>query len=92
MLSGRYGPYVKHGDVNATLPKAKDPAQLTMDDAILLIAERVAKGPSKPKRGAKAKPKAEKAEGAAEKKPAKSKAPSKKSAPKSKGKTDRDAA
>ena len=46
VLSGRYGPYVKHGDVNATLPRAKDPAALTMDEAVQLIAERVAKGPS----------------------------------------------
>ncbi|RTL71539.1 MAG: type I DNA topoisomerase [Hyphomicrobiales bacterium] len=96
VLSGKYGPYVKHGDTNATLPKSKDPAQLTMDEAVQLIAERVAKGPSKPKRGAKAKPKKE-AKAAADgddAKPAKAKAKSgaKKSAPKSKGKTDRDAA
>ena len=49
VLSGRYGPYVKHGDVNATLPKSKDPAALTVEEAVELIAERVAKGPSKPK-------------------------------------------
>jgi DNA topoisomerase-1 len=62
VLSGRYGPYVKHGDVNATLPKSKDPANLTMEEAVELIAERAAKGPSKPKgrRGKTAK--AEKAE------------------------------
>jgi DNA topoisomerase-1 len=58
VLSGRYGPYVKHGDTNATLPRGKDPAALTVDEAVQLIAERVAKGPSKPKRGARsAKPK-----------------------------------
>ena len=45
VLSGRYGPYVKHGDVNATLPRGKDPAALTMDEAVQLIAERIAKGP-----------------------------------------------
>ncbi len=57
VLSGRYGPYVKHGDVNATLPRSKDPANLTMDEAVELIAERAAKGPSKPKgrRGSSAK-------------------------------------
>ena len=49
VLSGRYGPYVKHGDVNATLPRSKDPAALNMNEAIALIAERIAKGPSKPK-------------------------------------------
>jgi len=49
VLSGRYGPYVKHGDVNATLPRAKDPAALTLAEAVELIAERVAKGPSKPR-------------------------------------------
>jgi hypothetical protein len=49
VLSGRYGPYVKHGDVNATLPRGKEPTTLTMDEAVQLIAERVAKGPSKAK-------------------------------------------
>ena len=51
VLSGRYGPYVKHGDVNATLPRGKDPAALTVEEAVQLIAERVAKGPAKPRRG-----------------------------------------
>jgi DNA topoisomerase-1 len=59
VLSGKYGPYVKHGDVNATLPRAKEPAALSMDEAVLLIAERAAKGPSKSKRRG-AKPKADK--------------------------------
>ena len=49
ILSGRYGPYVKHGDVNATLPGGKQPEALTVDEAVQLIAERVAKGPSKAK-------------------------------------------
>ena len=53
VLSGRYGPYVKHGDVNATLPRGKEPAALTMDEAVQLIAERAAKGPSKPRAGAR---------------------------------------
>ena len=53
VLSGRYGPYVKHGEVNATLPRAKDPAALSLEEAVELIAERIAKGPSKPKRRGK---------------------------------------
>jgi len=50
VLSGRYGPYVKHGSVNATIPKGKDPATLTVAEAVDLIAERAAKGPSKKKK------------------------------------------
>ena len=49
VLSGRYGPYVKHEGVNATLPRGKEPTALTIDEAVLLIAERAAKGPSKGK-------------------------------------------
>jgi DNA topoisomerase-1 len=49
VLSGRYGPYVKHGDVNATLPRSKQPEALTVDEAVQLIAERAAKGPTKGK-------------------------------------------
>jgi DNA topoisomerase-1 len=40
VMAGRYGPYVKHGAVNATLPKGKDPATLTMDEAVPLLAAR----------------------------------------------------
>jgi DNA topoisomerase-1 len=82
VLSGRYGPYVKHGDVNATLPSAKEPAALTMDEAVQLIAERAAKGPSKSKRRS-AKPKAEKpAKPAKAEKPAKAAVAAAKSKPK----------
>jgi DNA topoisomerase-1 len=72
VLSGRYGPYVKHGDVNATLPRGKEPAELTMDEAVLLIAERSAKGPSR-KKGKTAKAAKAKPEAVTEKKPAKAK-------------------
>ncbi|MCB1452132.1 MAG: type I DNA topoisomerase [Rhizobiaceae bacterium] len=54
---GRYGPYVNWGKVNATLPKGKDPAAVTMPEALELIAAKAAKGGKKPARG-KAKPKA----------------------------------
>jgi DNA topoisomerase I len=52
VLDGRYGPYVKHGKVNATLPKDLPPADVTLDQALALLAEKAAKGPAK--RGRKA--------------------------------------
>jgi DNA topoisomerase-1 len=51
---GRYGPYVKHGKVNATIPRGRNPEELTLAQAVELIAERAAKGPGKkPARAAK---------------------------------------
>ena len=49
VYSGRYGPYVKHGDVNATLPKDVAPETVTLEQALALITERAAKGPAKKK-------------------------------------------
>lgn len=48
--SGKYGNYVKHGKVNATIPKDMKPEDVTLEKAIELIAERAAKGPAKSKR------------------------------------------
>jgi DNA topoisomerase-1 len=56
---GRYGPYVNHGKVNATLPKGMDPQTVTAEIAVALLAERAAKSPTKPTRAAAA-PKARK--------------------------------
>ena len=47
VLSGRYGPYVKHGKVNATLPKDIEPEQTTLEQAVELIAARSTKGSGK---------------------------------------------
>ena len=47
--SGRYGPYVTDGETNATLRQTDDPATVTLDRAVELLAEKRAKGPS-PKR------------------------------------------
>ncbi len=73
---GRYGPYVNHGKVNATLPKGTDPVTLAMDAAVVLLAERAAKDgvSTKPARGAKTKTAAKPKAAAAPKAPAKPKA------------------
>ena len=44
---GRYGPYVKHGKVNATLPKDITPDTVTLDQAIGLIQAKAAKPSTK---------------------------------------------
>ena len=54
LWEGRYGPYVKHGDVNASLPKGVSPDAFTLDAAVPLLAERAASGkPARGRRGAK---------------------------------------
>lgn len=50
VLPGRFGPYVTDGTTNATIPKGKDPAKLTAEEALELIQKKAAAGPS-PKRG-----------------------------------------
>ncbi len=44
---GRYGPYVSHGKVNATLPKEMTPDTITLDEALALLAAKIEKGPAK---------------------------------------------
>ena len=43
VMDGRYGPYVKWEKVNATIPKGTEPADVTMEMAVELIAEKAAK-------------------------------------------------
>jgi DNA topoisomerase-1 len=47
VLDGRFGPYVKYDKVNATVPKDENPAELTLERGLELIAARIAKGPAK---------------------------------------------
>ncbi|MBO0344737.1 type I DNA topoisomerase [Roseibium sp. CAU 1637] len=91
VYDGRYGPYVKHGKINATLPKETDPQAVTLEQALELIAAKASKGGTKKKAAAK-KPATKKAttkkaaakDGAeaAEKKPAAKKTAAKKPAAK----------
>ncbi len=46
ICSGRYGPYVRHGKTNATLPKDTSPDEVTLEEGLELLAARVAKGPA----------------------------------------------
>ena len=47
--NGRYGPYVSHNGVNATLPSDKTPDTVTLDEAIVLLDARAAQVGSTPK-------------------------------------------
>ena len=66
---GRFGPYVNWGKVNATLPKGKDPQTVTVEEALVLIAERAAKdgGKTKAKKAPAKAAKAKSEDGAAAK-------------------------
>ena len=44
MKAGRFGSYVNHGKINATIPKGTDPAGVTLDDAVALLKARAAGG------------------------------------------------
>jgi hypothetical protein len=47
VMPGRYGPYVKWEKVNATLPKDVAPEAVTLEEALVLIAEKAGKGGKK---------------------------------------------
>jgi DNA topoisomerase I len=49
VMSGRYGPYVTDGTVNATLPKGTEPDDIDLDTAVVMLAEKAARGGSKRK-------------------------------------------
>ena len=79
--NGRYGAYVSHAGVNATLPGDIAPDQVTLAQAIELLDARAAKSGGKPSARRKAPPRA-KAAAPAAKEPKQKPAPKKKKAAK----------
>ncbi len=47
LMKGQYGPYAKHGKINATLPKGADLDTFTLEEALPLLAARAEAGPRK---------------------------------------------
>jgi DNA topoisomerase-1 len=43
VFAGRYGPYVQHAKIRATLPKSVTPEELTLEEALTLLTEKAAK-------------------------------------------------
>ncbi len=40
VMKGQYGPYIKYKSLNATIPEEKDPLELNMEEALILIEKR----------------------------------------------------
>jgi DNA topoisomerase I len=53
LYQGRYGPYVSHNGAFASLPKNADPANLALDEAVRLLAEKGGKRKAKQRKRAK---------------------------------------
>ncbi len=53
IFEGKFGPYVKHGTTNATVPKDTDISTITMEEAVTWLADKVAKGGGKKAGGRK---------------------------------------
>jgi len=41
IMKGQYGPYIKYKSLNATIPEEKDPGEITMEEALILIEKRI---------------------------------------------------
>ncbi len=50
IMKGQYGPYIKYKSLNATIPEEKDPTELTMEEALILIEKRKEYDKNKKKR------------------------------------------
>jgi DNA topoisomerase-1 len=53
VFEGKYGPYVKHGKINATIPKDRELDSVSLEEAVQLLDERAAKGGGTSRRGGK---------------------------------------
>jgi DNA topoisomerase-1 len=51
LYNGRFGPYLKHGTINANIPRGADPASITLEQAIELVDARAAAAPSTKMKG-----------------------------------------
>ncbi len=40
VYDGPYGPYIKHGKVNVSVPESKKPEEVTLDEAVALLTEK----------------------------------------------------
>ena len=40
VMKGKFGPYIKYKSINATIPEEKDPTEITMEEALILIEKR----------------------------------------------------
>ena len=40
VMKGQYGPYIKYKSLNATIPEDKDPTEISMEEALILIEKR----------------------------------------------------
>ena len=65
--TGRYGPYVQHRRLRASLPKGTSDDELTLEQAVTLLAAKAKKGGAKKSAGGRRKPAAAKAGGARKK-------------------------
>ncbi len=55
VMKGQYGPYIKYKSINATIPEEKDPTELTMEEALILIEKRKEYDKNKKSKGKKKK-------------------------------------
>ena len=53
IYSGKFGPYVQHGKVRATIAKSQEPESITMEEALELLAAKIAKDAPAKKTAAK---------------------------------------